>query len=593
MLVKVRLNSVVKDFNVSKAMLVEDFRRLVQEAFDIEPGRQRLIYAGKQFADGNDLTDYQLVSGHTISLMERVILGSLDNTVETASTTEKQHFKGEIDPDSGVDSPPSSSANSESGQASTSTQSMDEIRKICPELAAEMEKEEQPAAEPCKVCKDNARRKCRECGCNICGGKDEPERQLFCEQCQYVTHMKCLDPPLEQIPDGDWYCPDCFNKDDIIKAGEKVGLTKKTGKMKSRIARESNKKIRDWGKGEACAARRKVCTKVPKHHFGPIPGIEVGMCWESRMQLSEEGIHRPPVGGIAGTADVGAPSLVLSGGYEDDVDNGIEFYYTGAGGRDLSNNKRTGAPCEDQKFEKVNKALAKCCAATLSKDGAKAKDWTAGKPIRVSRSYKLKKHSTFAPEEGYRYDGLYKVVKYWPHRSLNTGFMVYRYLMRRDDPAPAPWEDGAKTFRMIKKADDLQTGKKRKTSDDEGSKAKKAKVDSFVLDKKYKTLILMDKLNEKLWKECLDFESEAETKLEWVTNVEEHFGCVCCTELLCKPVTTPCKHNLCLNCYRRSFKADYRQCPYCRTPIDDGLAVNKECSEALKALFPGYDAERK
>ena len=27
----------------------------------------------------------------------------------------------------------------------------------------------------------------------------------------------------------------------------------------------------------------------------------------------------------------------MSGGYEDDVDNGEEFYYTGSGGRDLGN----------------------------------------------------------------------------------------------------------------------------------------------------------------------------------------------------------------------------------------------------------------
>lgn len=38
---------------------------------------------------------------------------------------------------------------------------------------------------------------------------------------------------------------------------------------------------------------------------------------------------------------VGAQSVVLSGGYEDDVDNGEWFLYTGSGGRDLSGNKRT------------------------------------------------------------------------------------------------------------------------------------------------------------------------------------------------------------------------------------------------------------
>ncbi len=36
---------------------------------------------------------------------------------------------------------------------------------------------------------------------------------------------------------------------------------------------------------------------------------------------------------------------VLSGGYEDDKDEGEWFLYTGSGGRDLSGNKRTNKVC--------------------------------------------------------------------------------------------------------------------------------------------------------------------------------------------------------------------------------------------------------
>lgn len=43
------------------------------------------------------------------------------------------------------------------------------------------------------------------------------------------------------------------------------------------------------------------------------------------------------------------------------------------------------------------------------KDGADAKDWKAGKPVRVVRSSKGRKHSKFCPEDGNRYDGIYKV----------------------------------------------------------------------------------------------------------------------------------------------------------------------------------------
>lgn len=48
------------------------------------------------------------------------------------------------------------------------------------------------------------------------------------------------------------------------------------------------------------------------------------------------GVHRPHVAGIHGREAHCAYSIVLSGGYEDDVDNGDEFIYTGSGGRDLS-----------------------------------------------------------------------------------------------------------------------------------------------------------------------------------------------------------------------------------------------------------------
>ena len=61
---------------------------------------------------------------------------------------------------------------------------------------------------------------------------------------------------------------------------------------------------RDWGRGQATEGRSKECTIVAKDHFGPIPGIEVGMCWQYRLQVSEEGIHRPHVAGISGTAKV-------------------------------------------------------------------------------------------------------------------------------------------------------------------------------------------------------------------------------------------------------------------------------------------------
>jgi SAD/SRA domain len=58
----------------------------------------------------------------------------------------------------------------------------------------------------------------------------------------------------------------------------------------------------------------------------------------------------------------------------------------------------------------LSRALAKNCNAPVdAKKGGEAKDWKGGKPVRVVRNCKGRKHSEYAPEEGNRYDGLYKV----------------------------------------------------------------------------------------------------------------------------------------------------------------------------------------
>ncbi len=144
---------------------------------------------------------------------------------------------------------------------------------------------------------------------------------------------------------------------------------------------------------------------------------------------------------------------MLAGGYEDDVDHGDEFYYTGAGGRDLSGNKRTAPQSKDQELNRTNLALAKNCfgkqlnkckSCTMEKMCEScANQWQKGKALRVCRSYKNK--GEFSPAEGVRYDGIYKVVDYWFEKG-KSGFKVIRYRMRRDDPEPAPWTSAGRAL---------------------------------------------------------------------------------------------------------------------------------------------------
>lgn len=145
------------------------------------------------------------------------------------------------------------------------------------------------------------------------------------------------------------------------------------------------------------------------------------------MDCSTDAVHAPTVAGISGNATEGCWSVALSGGYPDDVDLGVAFTYTGCGGRDLKGTKsnpknlRTAPQTFDQSFQTPMNAAIKKSVET-------------GLPVRVIRGYKLP--SEYAPETGYRYDGLYTVEKAWMAPSLVNGLKVCRYAFKRVEGQP-------------------------------------------------------------------------------------------------------------------------------------------------------------
>ncbi len=57
----------------------------------------------------------------------------------------------------------------------------------------------------CKHCKDDPKKNCQWCNCHICGIKQDPDKQLLCDECDMAYHTYCLNPPLTSIPeDEDW-----------------------------------------------------------------------------------------------------------------------------------------------------------------------------------------------------------------------------------------------------------------------------------------------------------------------------------------------------------------------------------------------------
>ncbi|MBB6330341.1 putative restriction endonuclease [Chryseobacterium sediminis] len=140
--------------------------------------------------------------------------------------------------------------------------------------------------------------------------------------------------------------------------------------------------------------------------FGEIEGIEEGYHFNNRKEMMSTSFHRNWGAGIDGNAKEGTAAIVLSGGYEDDLDFGEEIVYTGAGGNDSN----TGKQIRDQAWEKGNAGLI------ISMD--------QGLPVRVIRGSTHR--SEFSPQNGYSYAGLYSVVDAWEETG-KSGFKICRF----------------------------------------------------------------------------------------------------------------------------------------------------------------------
>ncbi|KAL6984027.1 E3 ubiquitin-protein ligase ORTHRUS 2 [Sarracenia purpurea var. burkii] len=353
------------------------------------------------------------------------------------------------------------------------------------------------------------------------------------------------------------------------------------------------------GKANACSG--KIFVTVPPDHFGPIladndpernQGVFVGETWEDRMECRQWGAHLPHVAGIAGQSDYGAQSVALSGGYEDDEDHGEWFLYTGSGGRDLSGNKRTNKMQSfDQKFDKSNEALRVSCRK--------------GYPVRVVRSFK-EKRSSYAPETGVRYDGIYRIEKCWRKIGIQ-GFKVCRYLFVRCDNAPAPWTSDdhgdlprpLPTIKELKNATDITERKEAASWDYDEEKGcwmwkkpppqSRKQVDSGYLE---------DGKRAKVRRQS--------PALSIQQRLLKEFSCLKCRKVMSLPITTPCAHNFCKACLESAFagqtfikertceggrtlraRKNIMQCPSCSNDISEFLQnpqVNRELMGVIESI---------
>ncbi|KAF8398171.1 hypothetical protein HHK36_017097 [Tetracentron sinense] len=155
--------------------------------------------------------------------------------------------------------------------------------------------------------------------------------------------------------------------------------------------------------------RNGLQTNIAKR-VGPVPGVSIGAIFFCRFELCLVGLHTQimsPIDYIRETDQAIAISVVTSAEQDDveEVDDGEVLILMGQGGRSR------GRQLDDQKATRGNLAMLK---------SLKRRD-----EIRVIRGTKE------ASVTIYIYDGLYTIYESWTEMEDESGFMVFKYKMRR------------------------------------------------------------------------------------------------------------------------------------------------------------------
>ena len=95
-------------------------------------------------------------------------------------------------------------------------------------------------------------------------------------KCDAPWHLQCLSPPLDSVPDGEWFCPDC--EDDPGAPVGKWATQKKKTKPKARKAGATDDVDGDAG------GKRKAPPKTKAGGWSPVP-LSPSSCLTLSCQL--------------------------------------------------------------------------------------------------------------------------------------------------------------------------------------------------------------------------------------------------------------------------------------------------------------------
>eukprot|EP00871_Galdieria_phlegrea_P001369 jgi/Galph1/2232/GphlegSOOS_G874.1 len=118
--------------------------------------------------------------------------------------------------------------------------------------------------------------------CRVCRGTDQEDLLLLCDNCDDAFHTFCCSPPLETVPEGDWFCPKCCNSRNILPVQNHLNAEE--------LSTEENKDKQE-NDGD------KLPSKVTDENISPLDStkiVEEDTCKEHDHQEPME-THQPSV----------------------------------------------------------------------------------------------------------------------------------------------------------------------------------------------------------------------------------------------------------------------------------------------------------
>ena len=116
--------------------------------------------------------------------------------------------------------------------------------------------------------------------CQVCRDHNHFASMLLCDNCDTGWHTYCLDPPLEEVPEGSWLCPDC------IRCG--VTFESLAEKQRRYVADSESRPALELPSRARVARARKYCDEW---HGKPVSHTKAGRTRYGRVAF--QGILQP------------------------------------------------------------------------------------------------------------------------------------------------------------------------------------------------------------------------------------------------------------------------------------------------------------